>query len=166
MKYIRSTYEIMAFKVLNRDIDEEWVNWAYEMMTHGVETESLVLLAGTRRPFHQFPLQELTTNMFDELQLDLTSKEKVIKRYVFHLIEEVLSGEREMPAVLEILKDLYYELDYESFLSDFYSLYWAYEDLQYSHDQWYWPNADRSNINDIVTTAFKDWKEKHFLSIQ
>ncbi len=45
MKPINSTREILAFKVLNRDIDLSWISWAYEMLEAGFETKYLIQLA-------------------------------------------------------------------------------------------------------------------------
>lgn len=161
MKYIRSTYEIMAFKVLNRDIDEGWVNWAYEMMLSGAETENLVILAGISAPFHQFPLQELTTRVFNELQLDLSAKDSIVKGYVNYLIEETLTGKRDVLSILKTFKDLYYEMDHAIFLRDFHLLYFAKDDLLEYEDQWYWPNANRGNIDSIITERFEHWRDAY-----
>jgi len=32
MKYIDSTYEVLAFKALNRDVNEIWVDWAIQVV--------------------------------------------------------------------------------------------------------------------------------------
>ena len=59
--------------------------------------------------------------------------------------------------MLHELKDLCIELDYERLLLDFYLLFFALDDLEYSANQGYWPNATRKNINSIITEYFKNW---------
>ncbi len=64
MKPIDSTYEILAFKHLNRNVDKKWIDWAVDMMIAGIETESLIELAGISEPYNQFELKQLTDNVF------------------------------------------------------------------------------------------------------
>jgi hypothetical protein len=46
VNYIKSTYEVLAFKSLNRDVTESWIEWALQMIFRGHETEHLIILAG------------------------------------------------------------------------------------------------------------------------
>jgi len=56
------------------------------------------------------------------------------------------------------LKDICIELDYEKYLYDFFSLYFAKDDLSYSENQWYWNGATRENIEKTITDYFTTWK--------
>jgi hypothetical protein len=160
VNYIRSTSEILAFKTLNRDVTESWIEWAIQMILNGHETEHLLILAGANKPYNQFYLQELTSKVFRELSLDFSSGEKVLRNYSAYLVGEALGGIRGYKDVLNELKDICIERDYEKFLFDFYSLYFALDDLEYSENQWYWPDATRKNINAIITEYFKNWHEE------
>ncbi len=92
METIISTAEILAFKVLNRNIDKIWVDWAVDMLMAGFDTENLVILAGEGEPFNQFYLQDLTTKILDELQLDYSDKDQTIKNYACYLVDKALNG--------------------------------------------------------------------------
>ena len=70
----------------------------------------------------------------------------------------MLNGDTDTFEVLDLLKDLCIELDYESYLYDFYSLYFAKDDLSYSDNQWYWTGADKNNIDTIIRDYFTKWK--------
>ena len=159
MNYIESTAEILAFKVLNRDVDKTWVNWAVNMLMANFETEGLIILAGELEPFNQFEMQRLTDRIFDELNIKLEDKDQIIKNYACYLINKSLMTEMQPFNTLEILKDICIELDYESYLYDFYSLYYAKDDLNYSENQWYWPYANRDNIDSIINEYFINWKK-------
>lgn len=158
MKPVNSTPEILAFKALNRDIDKTWVNWAIDMLKAGYDTEYLTILAGESEPFNQFQMQELTDKVLTELQLKYSDKDQTIKNYASYLIDKSLDGELDSFKVLDILKDICIELDYVKYLYDFYSLYFAKDDLSYSEIQWYWDGATRQNIDKIITDYFKTWK--------
>ena len=60
MQPVKSTSEILAFKVLNQNTSIVWVDWALDMMTVGFDTEHLAILAGENEPFNQFQMQDLT----------------------------------------------------------------------------------------------------------
>ncbi|HWB94643.1 MAG TPA: hypothetical protein VG605_22460 [Puia sp.] len=157
MNYIKSTYEVLAFKVLNRDVNDSWIEWAIQMVCCGYETEHLIILAGVSKPYNQFYLQDLTSKVFSELSLDITSQEKVLRNYSAYLANEALDGNRSYREVLHELKDICIELDYEKSLFDFYLLFFALDALEFSKDQGYWPDATRKNINSVLTEYFKNW---------
>ena len=85
------TFKILMEKTFNSDIDESWINWAMEMMEEGFENENLFILAGISKPYNQFELQELTTKVLKELNLDYSNQNLVIRNYVYYLISNSLS---------------------------------------------------------------------------
>ena len=48
------------------------------------------------------------------------------------------------------LKNLVTLADAQGDIFDFYLLWWAYDDLQHSDEQQYWPGATRNNIVTVV----------------
>ncbi|HZG00717.1 MAG TPA: hypothetical protein VEY71_06925 [Chitinophagales bacterium] len=138
---------------------DDWVKWAIEMLQAGYETESLLILAAESPPYNGFELDDLTTKVLHDLKLDYSDKHLVVKNYVSYLISEALQGRIEVLKALRKLRDLCIELDYESSLMDFYLLYYAKEDLLVDNVQWYWNDADRSNIDEIIINRFKRWIE-------
>ncbi|MFL1895940.1 hypothetical protein ACJRPK_09575 [Aquimarina sp. 2-A2] len=161
MKLVESTYEIIAWKYLNQSVDEKWSARAVEMMLVGFDTEHLVELAGIEKPYNQFELKELTDKVFEELNLNFTNQDKVVIDYVTYLAKEVLNDKRDLLKTLREIKDLYIAFDYDSQIYDFYSLYFAKEDLNYDTVQWYWNGADRNNIDQICKDYLKEWINKH-----
>lgn len=161
MTPVKLTYEILANKVLNRSVDKIWVEWAYQMLLAGFDNENLIILAGETAPYNEFELRELTNKIFDELHLDYSDKEKIIKNYASYLIDKVIAGEMESIQVLNILKDICIELDLESYLYHFYSLYYAKTDLHDSENQWYIDGVDRSNIDSTIADYFTKWKKEN-----
>ncbi len=128
------------------------------MLMTGYDTENLTILAGESEPFNQFEMQELADKVLAELGFDYSDKDQIIKNYASHLIDKSLNGELDNFKVLEILKDICIELNYEKYLYDFYSLYFAKDDLSYSENQWYWDGATRENIDKIITDYLRTWK--------
>ncbi len=88
-------------------------------------------------------MQELSDKVLAELQIDYSDKDQTIKNYACYFIDKSLDGELDNFKVLDILKGICIELDYEKYLYDFYSLYFAKDDLSYSENQWYWDGVTR-----------------------
>ena len=153
-----STAEILALKVLNRDIDERWVNWAVDMLKEGYETEHLIILAGESKPFNQFEMQELAENVLYELQLDYSDKEQTIKNYACFLIDKFFNGEIDNLKVLTILKDICIELAYGMYLFDFYLFCFAKDEISYLGYQFYIQGVTAENIDEKIADYFLEWK--------
>lgn len=154
-KPVLSTYKVLKEKAFNADIDESWINWAIEMMEAGYEADSLYQLAGTMKPYNQFELQALTTQVFKELQLDYSDKRKALKNYVYFLITSNLDKPENYLKVLREFRDIYYELDMDSEFQDLALLYWAKGDLVHADYQHYWEGANRENIDTIIKDKFE-----------
>lgn len=164
MKPIESTTEILALKALNRSVDEKWVDWAVDMLMAGFETEHLAILAGESKPFNQFQLRSLIDKVLDELHLDYSDRDLVIKNYTCYLIDRVLSKKLEIFNALNILKDICIELDNDESLFDFYLFYFAKEDLLYSDNQWYLDGATKENIDSVIIDYFIKWKDNYIMN--
>ncbi|SHM89934.1 hypothetical protein [Mucilaginibacter sp. OK098] len=160
MKPIPSTAEILLFKMLERPVCKKWIDWAYDMLVAGFETENLVMLAGETEPYNQFEVQSLADKVLNELNLTWDDREQVYKNYVCYLVSAVLDGKLKAVNVLCIIKDVYLDNDLEPYHQDFSLLYWAYNDLTYSDQQWYWDGATRENIETIIKDYFMEWKAK------
>lgn len=157
---VLSTYKILKEKAFNSDIDESWVDWAIEMMETGYESDSLYQLAGTLKPYNQFELQVLTTQVLKDLQLDFSDKRKALKNYVYYLITSNLDKPENYYRVLGALRDIYYELDMDVEYQDLALLYWAKDDLLYADFQHYWEGANRQNIDAIIKEQFELFKRR------
>ncbi len=156
-----NTIEILAFKVLNRNIDKTWIDWAVDMLMAGFDTESLVILAGESEPYNQFELQRLTDKVFNELNLNYSDKKQIVEDYNYYLIDGALNNKFDSFKVLGILKDICIELDYDKTLYNFYSLYFAKDDLMDSGFQWYWKGATIENIDNIITEYMVKWRSDY-----
>ena len=166
MKIIKSDTEILAYKILSQNIDSSWIKWAVDKLYAGFDTEHLRIMAGEFEPFDQSYMQWLTTKVFNELNLNFSDPDHVIKNYVTYLIDNVLIGNFETLSTLRIL----YNLDDEIYdclgpsnfeLQDFSRLYFAKSDLLVSEMQWYCEGANRENIDSIITETLICWKNKH-----
>ncbi|QQS37377.1 MAG: hypothetical protein IPM56_05320 [Ignavibacteriales bacterium] len=157
---VLSTYRILYKKAFNEDIDESWIDWAVEMMLAGYESDSLYILAGISKPYNQFELQELTHKVLSELNLEYKDKHLTIRNYAYYIISNTVAKPENYLATLKELKDICLGLDYDQEYMNFYLLYFAKEDLNESENQWYWDDANRSNIDTIIKEQFLNYIKK------
>lgn len=153
-------------KAFNKDIDESWVEWALEMMEAGYESDNLYILAGISKPYNQFELQDLTHKTLAYLNLEIKDRLLTIRNYVYYIITKTIIQPTNYLTILKEIKDICIDLDMDSAYMDFYLLYFAKDDLNESENQWYWDDANRSNIDQIIKENFQkylnkiDYKEK------
>lgn len=155
-----STYRVLMKKAFNEDIDETWIDWAIEMIREGYESDNLYILAGITKPYQQFELQRLTDRVFADLNLDYEDKLLMIRNYIYYLISTSLNEPSNYLSTLKEIKDICIALDMEQEYMDFYLLYFAKDDLNDSEVQWYWDDADRTNIDLIIRNIFQGYLDK------
>jgi hypothetical protein len=161
MKLIDSTYKVLYDYQRNLPGSEELVIWAIDMMEAGFDSEHLRELAGTEKPYDSFQALELVRKVFKELSIDTSSNEKITANYLYYLVSQAISGKKNYLSVLRGLREVCISEYYEKELMDFYLLCYAKEDLEMDTVQWYWPDADRGNIDAIIKDYFLAWKEKY-----
>jgi hypothetical protein len=154
---VLSTYRILKAKAFNENVDESWIDWAIEMIEAGYESENLYMFAGETKPYNQFEHQELTNKVFQDLRLDYSDKDDVLRNYVYYLISNSVEHPETYYKTLRELREICLQLDYDSRYMDFYLLYFAKDDLMVDEVQWYWEGANRENIDQIIRDKFKQW---------
>jgi len=161
---VKSTHAILAYKVLNYNIDQFWIDWAVEMLMNGYDTEHLVILAGISPPYDQFELHSLVERVLNELHLDYSDRDQVLKNYVSYLLTTADFDDFMVNAILKILqelRDLYLALDDAPNLTEFYCLHYGIEDLQTDTVQWYVDGLDRGNIKEVAQRVFTKWLKEN-----
>jgi len=155
---VKSTYKVLADKVKQQDNAEDWIDWALEMMEAGFESEHLFILAGISRKLNRFEFDGIVNRTLKELSLDKATNEEITKGNIYYLISEALDAKMTMKAVLDKLRKLCQERNYDEELLPFYSLAYAQEELEELGVQFYWKDADNSNINSIIKAKLQEWK--------
>lgn len=161
MHKVKSSYKILADKVLQQDNAEDWIDWALEMMEAGFESEHLFILAGLSPKLNRFEFDEIINKTLKELYLDKATNEEIINGYIYYLVSEALNGKLSTAIVLDKLRSLCQDRNYDEELFAFYLLAYAQEELDELGVQFYWQDADKSNIDLIIRDKFLDWKRNY-----
>lgn len=150
------TCKVVAYQVLPAFNKDEVVDWAYEMIALGWETEHLLIMAGLTKPVNYFETVVYLETAMGELNLLLKTGDEGIISYSSYHVKQLEQGIK-IKENLNALSDFVISVDYHSAIYDFYSLYWAWSDLQYDEMQWYWEGATKDNIEQIVVNTAKGW---------
>ncbi len=157
MRLPDSTYEILVEKYLNEPINSKWIDWSIEMLEHGFDTETLRIMAGMNEKENQFVLSQYAEILVKEFKLDPLDYLSNLRGYVGYLYQQSKSKKLSIQAVLRKLKNLHLENSCDDELGGFYLLYYAFDDLQNSDQQWYVNGANRENIESIIEDYFNQW---------
>lgn len=156
------TVELLAMRKLGKSVDERWVAWAVSMLVEGQDTPALRILAGEAPPFNQFEMADLVDRVFRELGLEaFDSPHSAAVGYASVLARGVLDGKISVQFAVFELSEVYVELDFLDDLQDFYRLRHARDDLQESDIQYYWTNATRETIDEVIRDYCREWLEAH-----
>jgi hypothetical protein len=151
------TYKVVAYSDLTTVNGDDCVDWAIEMLQLGHDTPSLLILAGLTKPTNQFEVRDYLKRALTELELDEKTGDDATLSYSSYYITRIAKG-KDVKRNLGMVYEFCQARDYEKIIYDFYLLYWAWDDLDYGNEyQSYWPNADRSNIEQVVIETAKKW---------
>ena len=145
-----TTTQILAERVLQHTCDEQCVDWALRLLESGREDLPICRLAAKLKPHNHFELAKLRDQILALLELDTVSDSDALTEYAHEILLNAANGDCDEIEAITKVKDLCITMDYLESIYDFYLLYFAWEDLQSQEVQWYWPNADRSNIRDMI----------------
>lgn len=155
------TYEIQAGYILGLQNLQGLVDWADEAIVAGCDSPNLRILAGLQAPFDDQEVNRLFNKSFAELNIISLSRENCVPFYVAPVIHNVVEGKLTRKKALEKLKDACLATNYEKELMNFYLLYYALSDLETSDVQWYWKEANRVNITQVIDDYFQNWLKNH-----
>lgn len=153
-----TTAQILAERTLQVSCDEQCVDWAIGLLASGHETSAACRLAAKLTPHNHFELASLRDQILSELGVFETSGNEAIILYSAELFRRALDETLDLELAIARVKELYVSNDLEpSEIHDFYLLYFASIDLKESDFQYYWPSADRSNIEHITRERIQEF---------
>ena len=157
----RTTVEIAALQALGQSPDEGWVAWAVELLVAGYDSASLRMLAAEGTPVDVSEARRLVDAVFDDLGFaPFGDRESAGLALTSALAQHVLEDSVPVRLALREMADVSLELDLSELL-DFWHLHHAFEDLQSQEVQFYWPDVDRSNIEEAVRARCREWLRAH-----
>jgi hypothetical protein len=151
------TYKVVAYQSAPDYDMDECVDWAVEMIELGYDTEHLLILAGLTKRVNFFETEKYLQTAMNELGLKLKTDDDGVISYSSFYIMQIAKGINTKEN-LKTLADYVVDVDYSRSAYDFYSLHWAWSDMEWNDgQQWYWPDATPDNIEVIVTDRAKQW---------
>ncbi len=156
------TYKVVAYQEFTDTDPNEYVEWALEMIELGHESDSLFILAGLSQPVNYFEAVRYLRYAIEELGLQVKMGKAAIISCGYYYVKNLTYNEK-LRSNLKALADLFMDWDSDNVVYDFYLLYWAWDDLDYSDTQHYWDGATRENIEQLVIDRAKQWVRENEL---
>lgn len=159
------TSEVFARRYLNSGPDLAVVTWAENMVTAGFDSDHLSILVGETAPFNKFEIDALLDRIQSELEVPkIGSQTEATQIIATAWIQRFIRGLNDSAAVMHELAELYIHEE-EACVYDFYLLHYAAADLEMDEHQFYWPGANRKNIEKIIRDRCLEWIEEHPLDV-
>lgn len=159
------TYKVVAYQAVPNFIWDEAVDWALDMIELGFDTESLLILAGLTKPLNYFETVSYLNAAISELGLQFRSGDEGIISYSSFYVNQIAQSIR-IRENLGKLSEFVPQVDYPSSIYDFYSLYWAWDDLDDVDMQWYYDGATLDNIEQLAVAKANQWMQDNELFYQ
>jgi hypothetical protein len=161
----RRTSEIFARRFLDFGPDETIISWAESMVCAGFNSDGLFILVGEIQPFNKFEIDILLDRIKRELQLPIVQSEtEAIEIIATAYVQRFIFGDADSPSTLLALAQFYSNEGPLDVIYDFYLLHYAAADLEIDETQYYWPDAEKSNIERIIRDRCLTWIKEHPLS--
>jgi hypothetical protein len=148
--YRVTTAEILARRALQMTCGQECVDWAVGLLVEGLDSTDLRRLAGEVQPSSHFHLAALRDRTLEELDISPVSPTDAVTNYARERLRAAVAGTADLATEIAAVSQLYLAHDDARALLDFFLLDNAYADLQLVDLQWYWNDANRSNILAIM----------------
>lgn len=162
MKYkeIKNIGYLLAYPTLVTEDYVKYMECALSLLDHDLNTPSICLLSSLIPPINFFEAQEIILNAKENLHLPVFEAEKAALYFSYHLIEEI-ADKHDVILNLNILVDLCLSHDHLKSIDSFSTLYWAYDDLLYLEEQYYWDDMNRENSIDVIVNFAKNWLKEN-----
>ena len=156
-----STIEIKLNYFLHRPKLSRNVDWAVSMLEQGHDSQHLRILAGEIEPHNRHEIIRFTKAAFNELGFELVTGPEILVEYTGEVVADYIRGDISTGLLLDKLCSICIEAGYESQLYDFYSLYFAYEQVKSGYSDTYWGCKDYPELKSEVIRVAYEWIEDH-----
>jgi|GEM_PF-1038629 len=156
------TSEVFAHHYLKTVPNFTLVEWAENMVIAGFDSEHLDILLGEIAPFNGFEMDDLLTRIQNDLGLPkITSHSEAVAIAATAYVKRFLQGVADSGTTMFTVAKLYTHDEQSEVVCDFYFLHLAAVDLAETDYQYYWPNASRHNIENVIKTRCVEWVKQH-----
>jgi hypothetical protein len=137
------------------------VEWAFQLMKEGNETENVLILASFSQPIDSFEIRPYVTAVLRDLGLEeLKGEEAIVAKTHYHLTE--ILAENAIRKNLHSLCKLCIDINYEYGLYNFYLLDFTCEDLKEYTFSFHYDGVNRNNFEQVLKKEARQWIEKYY----
>lgn len=133
-------------------------DWAISLIHQGIESDNILMLASFHQPIDSVEIRPFVSAVLREMDLEELEGEEAIRSKTLYHVTEISNGQA-VRKHLDALYGLCLAYDYHHSLMTFYSLHFAWKDLEEIGDNYYYPGATLENIEEILKTEARNWIE-------
>ena len=150
-RLIQSHKGIPAF---NYDVS---VDWAFELLEKGIDTNSIEMLASFKKPTNSFEIQSYVTNVLEEFDLKEFQGDKAIQGASYFYIWSLIHDKVNFFEHLQKITNIFIEFEYERSIYPFYLLKYSWEDLQDLGMSCHNEEVTFENFDQIMIIEAENW---------
>jgi hypothetical protein len=151
------TSKVVAYSIMPNYDMNECVDWAFQMVELGYDSENLIILAGLSKPTDYFEAGKYVASALKELNLAPLTGDSAIVSYASYYVAKIAAGEL-VKQNIAMLSSICIELGYPMSIFDFYLLHFAWSDLDTGYVvQSYWDGATSENIEQLAIEEARNW---------
>ena len=138
---------------LNADLIEEWI---FELINLGYKSDAIYMLASFSKPIDLAEIKPYLKRVFNEFNLKEKTGFEAKKSFIKYHLNQIANSENIRGNLRKVI-DLYYDFESDLDITDFYLLYYAWEELEEIKVNFYYPNVDLGNIEKVVIEKALIW---------
>jgi hypothetical protein len=136
------------------------VNWALDLVQQGKETENILILASFSEPIDKYEITPHITRVLNELGLEELTYDNPVQAQTHYHLMEILSDQA-IRINLSHIYHLFLRNNHPGELLKFYLFYHAWDELDNLGVNFYFPGADKDNIQEVLKQEATKWIDKY-----
>ncbi|MEA5509757.1 hypothetical protein VB715_08270 [Crocosphaera sp. UHCC 0190] len=142
---------------------EDIIDWAVSLLMMDYDSPSLRILAGLTHVNNRQEITYYVDKTLQEFNVYKLEGKAAVLAYTAVLLKDFINGKISQAQGIGEIHQLCLNWDYLEEIFDFYLLWNALDDFRYDDVQFYWPNATKENISNIIREQAKKWLETYNL---
>jgi hypothetical protein len=136
------------------------VEWAFSLIQEGKETDNILILASFSGAIEKYEIAPYVTAVLNELGLKEIEYEEQFIAQTHFLLFKILKNES-IHEHLQSLNQICIDNSYDDRLINFYLLYHGWKELEDLGVNYYYDDANLTNIESILKLEAKIWIDKN-----
>ena len=138
------------------------VNWAYQLMESGIESETIYMLASFTKPVNSNEVIPYISAVLKELNITEKVGDDATLSEISYYLSEIVC-DRKVRINLGHVYRIALDTNCAFGLEPFYMLYYAWDELEELGVNYYYGGANKANIESLLKEEAQKWLNEHVI---